>query len=506
MAKPAKDLDLIGTRVGRLKVISRAEDRTTVRPSGHNRTRRYWNCKCDCGNEVEVRQDALLGETSKSCGCLTKEAAYEQIKKAQAVGYKKPIENLSGQVFGRLTVVSQAESSTTPKGRKLTRWNCECKCGNTINVLHDALKAGKAMTCGCVPPEFADSSYMNKAEVFIHKAKEVHGDKYDYSQTEYVHSQEDVIIVCPQHGAFIQQASNHLSGSGCTKCHGFVTGGRGRFVPVEEILTCKEHGPYNVSEGCVGCLEKEASIRISNFIENARAIHGDRYEYSKVFFETNKEKVEISCKLHGKFNQAVCDHVKGQGCPECGRLSKLVGINAFIERSIDVHGDRFDYSLVEYTHSNTPVPIICKSHGVYMQKPSAHMNGQKCPKCAGEERAAKQHWNYIKRCELNEELGNSSGVLYLLKMKADDETFLKVGVSSNFKRRLAHYKEYSIDVEVIKAIESTALKTAYWERDILSLIRSNGFKYLPSKDFKGWTECASVDAIDFILDAFGRLS
>ncbi|QGH72553.1 MAG: protein of unknown function DUF723 [Myoviridae sp. ctThM1] len=407
-------------------------------------------------------------------------------------------------LFGRLTVIEPAERSVTPKGRQLARWSCSCKCGGTINVLHDSLKSGKALTCGCVPPDYVDTDFNSKSEVFIHKAKQVHGDKYDYTQTTFRHSLEDIIIVCPQHGAFKQKPSNHLLGSGCAKCGG-VFGERNNFIELKTIGNCPSHGSYDIAEGCLSCFEEDSKERISTFLEKAYEVHLDKYGYSEVFFEKLKDKVCIICPKHGKFSQAVNEHLGGQGCPECGRLSKYLGTNTFIERSLEVHGNRFDYSLVVYEHSNTPVDIICSQHGIFRQKPSAHMNGQKCPKCAGEERAQKQHWNYIKRCELNEELGASEGVIYLLEMQHDDEKFLKVGISSNFKRRLGHYREDSIAVKVLKEIKSTALQTGYWEKEVLKLVREMGYKYIPIKEFKGWTECAIIEAKDFLISVFDRL-
>ena len=492
--------DLTGYKTERLTVLSRAPDRFTK--AGKRRV--YWNCVCECGTELEVRSDAITTGASRSCGCLTRESAKEQIKKAIAVGYKRPVEDLSGQVFGRLTVVQPAERSITPKGRELARWICSCSCGGSINVLHDALKAGKALTCGCVPPDYVGSEFKNKTEVFISRAKEKHGDKYDYSLTKFEHSQKSLIITCHQHGAFKQNPSNHLMGHGCPKCGG-VYSGRSTFVDVDDIATCPKHGQYKISQGCLSCFSEESDKRVSSFVEEAIAVHGDKYDYSRVFFEKRIDKVSITCPDHGKFKQSVSEHIQGKGCPECGRLSKYLGTNTFIERSISVHGDRFDYSLVEYEHSNIPVDIICKSHGIFSQKPSSHMNGQKCPKCAGEERAFKQHWNYVKRCELNEDLAESIGTLYLLEMTHGEEVFLKVGISSNFKRRLGHYKEDSISTKVLKEINSTALQTAYWERDILKTIRENGVKYLPKKEFRGWTECAVIDSKDFLINLFEEI-
>lgn len=490
--------DLTGLVSGRLTVVSRAPDRFA--PNGKRRI--YWNCICECGTELEVRSDALRTGSSKSCGCLTREVAFEQIKKAQAVGYKRTPQDLTGRVFGRLTVREPAERSVTPKGRELPRWWCDCSCGGEINALHDSLLQGKVHTCGCVPAEYALTEYLNKTEVFIEKAKAVHGDMYDYSLTEFIHSKVDIAIICPKHGAFKQNPANHLFGSGCVRC---TTGGdnpRSTFISVEDTVNCNKHGPYSLLEGCEGCLEEDAKTRIDNYIKECEVVHEGKYDYSKVFFENRKEYIEIICKEHGDFRQQASCHISGRGCPECGRISKLIGLDAFVERSREVHGDRYDYSLVEYTRSDEVVDIICHFHGIFQQKPYAHLNGQKCAKCAGEERAAKQHWNYIKRCELNKELAESPSVLYLLKFRINEEEFLKVGISSNYKRRLGHYREYGIVYEEIACVHGLAKDMAIAERDVLRKIRQSGYKYLPSVDFKGWTECATLESEKFILELF----
>lgn len=501
MARKAKELALIGTKVGRLTVVSQADSRERKRKDGRNGLRKYWKCECECGNLVEVRQDAITGKRTNSCGCLTREVAKEQIKKAQAVGYKREPEDLTGMVFGRLTVVEPAPRSVTPKGRELVRWKCSCSCGGEIDTLHESLKNGKVLTCGCVPPEYADSSLQNRNEVFIHRAKDVHGDKYDYSLTEYKHSTKDVVIICPLHGPFRQKPSNHLTGHGCAKCAGAYSG-RNSFLSIDKIGSCPKHGKYNIANGCVDCFSEEFEEKIAAFVEEAMQVHGDRYDYTRVFFETRKDKVVISCEKHGVFRQRPSDHLKGQGCPECGKESKFLGVNTFIERSETVHGDRYDYSLVDYKHSNSSVEIICKIHGIFLQKPSAHMNGQKCPKCASEERAAKQHWNYLKRCELDEELARSPGVLYLIEVRREGEHFLKVGVSSNFTRRLGHFREESLSVTVLATIESTSLQVAHWEKEVLDYIRERGIRYIPEVEFRGWTECATIDSREELVTLF----
>lgn len=124
-------------------------------------------------------------------------------------------------------------------------------------------------------------------EEFVTRAQGVHGDAYDYSQTEYVKASEPVTIVCPVHGPFLQRPNKHLSGQGCPECSR-ATRSRGQAMGAEEFVT------------------------------RARAVHGDAYDYSHVDYRNNRTKVEIICPVHGPFMQTPGKHLQGNGCPSCG--------------------------------------------------------------------------------------------------------------------------------------------------------------------------------------------
>lgn len=118
-------------------------------------------------------------------------------------------------------------------------------------------------------------------EQFIKKAREKHGDFYDYSKVNYVNTNTKVAIICPIHGVFYQTPHNHLKGRNCPKCSGHVRN------------------------------------NTKSFIEKARKVHGDKYDYSKVKFTRNKDKVCIICPKHGAFWQEANSHLQGHGCPAC---------------------------------------------------------------------------------------------------------------------------------------------------------------------------------------------
>lgn len=119
---------------------------------------------------------------------------------------------------------------------------------------------------------------------------------------------------------------------------------------------------------------------IDNFIKRAREIHGNKYDYSKVEYVNNHTKVCIVCPIHGEFWQTPQSHLSKNGCLECGGRKKIT-TKQFIEKSRKVHGNKYDYSKVEYKNNSTKVCIICPIHGEFWQTPSMHSKGQGCPFC-----------------------------------------------------------------------------------------------------------------------------
>ena len=184
---------------------------------------------------------------------------------------------------------------------------------------------------------------------FIERAKEVHGNKYGYGKVDYKRSNEKVCIVCPTHGEFFQIPSSHLIGFGCPGCSG------------------------------------NKKLTTEDFIEKAKEVHGNKYDYSKVNYKNISTKITIVCPIHGEFEQAPCKHLSGSGCPKCGIISRVSSSRSntedFIKKAKEVHGDWYDYDKVDYITATTKVIIRCPTHGEFEQKPSNHLQGQGCPIC-----------------------------------------------------------------------------------------------------------------------------
>lgn len=147
----------------------------------------------------------------------------------------------------------------------------------------------------------------------------------------------------------------------------------------------------HLSNSCVGGVENvsdDGSKKLdeNEFIERCMLLHGGRYDYSKVDFKGYNEKVKIICPVHGEFEMLAHAHLNGHGCPacfsECREELEKNGLDGFLRRSKEVHGDRYDYSDTVYIDGRSKVKIRCPEHGDFWQFPLSHMMGQGCPVCS----------------------------------------------------------------------------------------------------------------------------
>lgn len=128
-----------------------------------------------------------------------------------------------------------------------------------------------------------------------------------------------------------------------------------------------------------------------DFIKKAQEIHGTKYDYSQVKYVSTQTPVTIICPIHGPFQQKPFNHLRGHDCPICGRDKTKTGRDEFIRRARAVHGNRYDYSRVVYEKTSQKVEIICPVHGSFWQTPQCHISSkQNCPKCAAEEGGQKR--------------------------------------------------------------------------------------------------------------------
>lgn len=136
---------------------------------------------------------------------------------------------------------------------------------------------------------------------------------------------------------------------------------------------------YLTKTGRLSCNQPQ-EIKNLWYIQKFQEVHGDRYDYSKVCYLSRDVKIEVICKIHGSYFQTTSSHVAGKGCPSCQGNSKK-DTKQCVEDFISVHGYVYDYSRVHYTYNKEKVEIICKQHGSFFQSPNTHLNGHGCPKC-----------------------------------------------------------------------------------------------------------------------------
>ncbi len=194
---------------------------------------------------------------------------------------------------------------------------------------------------------------------FIEGANIIHNNKYDYSKVEYVDIRTKLTIICPIHGEFKQKPTTHIhTACGCQQCGANKT---------------------RVSN----------TTTVDDFIKTAHNIHNNKYNYSNVDYKTTHTNVKIICPIHGEFKQKPANHIcRSSGCPKC-QYDKLSTNNLsmttpeFINKCVSIHGNKYDYSIVEYKGHHKKIKVICPTHGFWVVTANNHIvNNSCCPQCS----------------------------------------------------------------------------------------------------------------------------
>lgn len=268
----------------------------------------------------------------------------------------------------------------------------------TINKYGTCVSTAQNLIKGKIP---SITSSINKTEYFINQAKEIHGNKYDYSKSNWIKSSIKIIIICPIHGEFLQCPNNHLRKSGCPTC------------------------------GNISTIEK---IKLDNksFIEKVKLKHNNFYTYENTKYISCYKNVLINCPIHGEFEIPAYLHLYGQGCKKCGfdRISKArkEGLNGW-----------------EYT--------IWEKKG----KLSKYFDSFKC---------------------------------YIIECYDENEKFYKIGKTyTSIKHRFRNKNLLPYKYKIIKVFEGSSKEIS----EIETILKNKNKKhsYLPFKNFGGKYECFS---------------
>ena len=229
-----------------------------------------------------------------------------------------------------------------------------CKVHDFFNTTTEQLFRGQGCPkCGWVNQGL--KTRLSQKDIII-KFKKIHGNKYDYSKSVYQVTDKKIIIFCKKHGDFKQTPGSHLSGSGCPKCG---------------IKSQMDKRKFNLEE----------------FINKSKEVHGNKYDYSKVNYINSRTNIIIICPEHGEFFPSPGNHINSKsGCPKCSIIEQHEDqkktLEEFIKDSRKVHGNKYDYSKVNYVNSKTKVTVICQEHGEFYPNPNGHQRGTGCPQCS----------------------------------------------------------------------------------------------------------------------------
>lgn len=203
---------------------------------------------------------------------------------------------------------------------------------------------------------------------FVKKAVKVHGNTYTYLNTDYRFSRDKVIITCSQHGDFLQTPNAHLAGKGCPVC---------------------------------GIMKQANSIRLNTkrFINTAKQVHGNRYDYSKSIYKSARTKLIITCPYHGDFLQVAHSHLIGMRCRKCAYKengdNRKWDTKQFVTKANKVHNNKYNYEKADYKNTKEKLIINCPAHGDFLQCPNNHLEGKGCPTCGKGVQSSKAETSFL---------------------------------------------------------------------------------------------------------------
>ena len=353
-------------------------------------------------------------------------------------------------------------------------------------------------------------------EQFITKAKLVHGDKYDYHKVSYINSRTPVIIICSIHGEFKQAPSDHLGRAGCQKCGGSSKLSTEEFIiKAKEIhgdkydysktiylntktkvtIICPTHGEFQQSpsdhlsnKSCRECgnlqISKLKKSSTEEFIIKSNFKHFNKYCYDKVNYIDDKTKVTIICPVHGEFEQIPTSHKQGNGCPGCAgtRKPNIIGI---VDRANKIHMNKYDYTKAVYSNHYSKIVITCPIHGDFEQTAYHHLSGCGCPSCA--------ITGFDK---------NKPAILYYLKITTEDNRILyKIGITNrtvNERFNLTDLNKIEIVKQKLYEVGQDALD---WETRLKRMYKEYQYKG-PDILSSGNTELFTEDIIELYLSQY----
>lgn len=298
------------------------------------------------------------------------------------------------------------------------------------------------------------SMAVDKNKYFEAKAKEVHSNKYDYSEIEYKGGDIKIKIICPIHGVFEQRPSNHIyNKQGCPECY------------KDPIL-------------------KRTGISHKNFIEKLKEKQIDIYKEFKFLTEysLSKNKILVEGK-YGKVNTTGNRLLAGYRPNINSAVDKT---EYYKNQMIEKYGEKYSYDKLKYIDRLSEITIFCNTCKKYFQTtPRNFSRGIGCKICSLNKRLG--IYNSIKANENKEEWLDINAKVYFIKLTNENEIFYKIGITINsMKQRI---KGIPYKIEIIKVIKTNLYNACLIEEELHNKLRQNDFRYIPKIEFGGMYEC-----------------
>jgi len=227
------------------------------------------------------------------------------------------------------------------------------------------------------------------------------------------------------------------------------------------------------------------------FIIKAINIHSDEYDYSLVNYINNQIKIDIICLKHGMFKQKPNNHLNGHICPKCSAIKKMEkNKKYFITKAINIHGNKYDYSNIDYMGALSCVNIVCPTHGVFQQYANNHLSGQGCPKCG------------IKKRNIGNRLGIKKFIEKAKKVHGNKYDYSNVNYISTSDYVIIICPEHGTFVQFpnnhLKGCGCPLCKESIGEKKIAEFLLKNSIKFEREKKFDNCKNIKKL-AFDFYL-------
>ena len=280
-------------------------------------------------------------------------------------------------------------------------------------------------------------------EQFIDRSNKIHNNHYDYSLVKYDSISNKVKIICHIYGECEQRAEDHMKGHQCCKCQIRETiavkkpiiknksSGKkmSREEFIEKAIIVHGIGRYNYDlvqyinsstkvkikcercdkiieqipsshldkKGCIDCARKEQSKKRTmtqeQFLEKAKQVFGEKYDYSLTVYKSANEYIIIICKKHGQYKCTAGSHLANHECRKCtteyNSIKRALEKDEFIKRAFKLYKNEYNYDLVEFANMHDKIQIKCDTHGIFIKTVKKHLENQGCPKCARKNFSAK---------------------------------------------------------------------------------------------------------------------